>query len=98
MAAARERLGKHVSATTDKHTKMNGVLCAGRADELQGRQLGQSKSVLYWSLWRKGNSWKRVERESPFREDLSTEAEESLLLEAVTQGTGGWRHRGLEMT
>jgi hypothetical protein len=30
--AARERLGKHVSAATD--TKINGVICAVRAEKL----------------------------------------------------------------
>jgi hypothetical protein len=39
MAAARERFGKHVPAATD--TRFNGVACAGRAEELRGKQLGQ---------------------------------------------------------
>jgi hypothetical protein len=34
---------------------------------------------------RKKDNWKRFGREQPFREDLSAEAEESLLLEAVTR-------------
>jgi hypothetical protein len=34
---------------------------------------------------KKRGSWKRVEREPPFREDVSAEAEESPLLEAVTR-------------
>jgi hypothetical protein len=33
-AAARERLGKHVPAATDTHTRMNSVVCVGRAEEL----------------------------------------------------------------
>jgi hypothetical protein len=40
---------------------------------------GTIKSVLYGSLRRR----EAVGREPPFREDLSAEAEESLLLEAV---------------
>jgi hypothetical protein len=31
------------------------------------------------------NSWKRLVREAPFREDLSAEAEESPLLEVITR-------------
>jgi hypothetical protein len=31
-SVSRQRLGKHVPATTD--TRMNGVVCAGRAEEL----------------------------------------------------------------
>jgi hypothetical protein len=34
---------------------------------------------------KKGDSWKRVRREPPFREGLSTEAEEWSLLEAVNR-------------
>jgi hypothetical protein len=34
---------------------------------------------------KKRGSWKRVEREPLFREDISAEAEESPLLEAVTR-------------
>jgi hypothetical protein len=34
---------------------------------------------------KKGDSWKRVGREPPFREDFSAEAEESPPLEAVTR-------------
>jgi hypothetical protein len=32
--AAREQLGKHVPAATDMHTRVNVVVCAGRAEEL----------------------------------------------------------------
>jgi hypothetical protein len=39
MAAACKRLGKHVPAATD--TRMKSVVCAGRAEELEGRKLGQ---------------------------------------------------------
>jgi hypothetical protein len=46
---------------------------------------------LYGRLWRK----RTVGREPPFREDLSAEAEESPLLEAVTRErlvkTVGWK-------
>jgi hypothetical protein len=34
MAAARERLGKHVPAAINTHMRINGVVCAGRAEEL----------------------------------------------------------------
>jgi hypothetical protein len=36
-----------------------------------------------WKSVKKRDSWKRVEREPPLREDLSSEAEEFPLLEAV---------------
>jgi hypothetical protein len=52
------------------------------------RQFGATKSVLYESLKRVSDSqltdsWKRLGREQPFREDLG--AEESPLLEAVAK-------------
>jgi hypothetical protein len=34
MADARERLGKHVPTATDTHTRMNGGVCAGCAEQL----------------------------------------------------------------
>jgi hypothetical protein len=40
-AAAKERLGKHVPAAADTHTRMNGVIYACRAEELRGRHMGQ---------------------------------------------------------
>jgi hypothetical protein len=41
MADARERLGKHVPTATDTHTKMNGVVCAGR----RGKQISSVEAV-----------------------------------------------------
>jgi hypothetical protein len=38
-----------------------------------------------WEAVRKSDTRKRVRREPPFKEDLSAEAEESPLLEAVTR-------------
>jgi hypothetical protein len=43
MAAARKRLGKQVPAATEM--RMNGVVCAGRAEELKGRKLGQPSQL-----------------------------------------------------
>jgi hypothetical protein len=63
MAAARERLGKHVHAAADTNTKMKG---AGSAE------------------WGKGTVEKELEVRR-YSEDLSAEAEESPLLEAVTR-------------
>lgn len=40
-AVARKWLCNHVPDATDMHTTMNGVVCAGLAEELQGRQFGQ---------------------------------------------------------
>jgi hypothetical protein len=34
MAAAEKSLGKHVPVVTTTHTRINGVVCAGRAEEL----------------------------------------------------------------
>jgi hypothetical protein len=41
-----ERLGKHVPAATDTHTRINGIVCAGRAEELIRKKIGATKSVL----------------------------------------------------
>jgi hypothetical protein len=58
---------------------MNGVVYASRAEELYERQMGKEVSSVWESVK------KPVRREPPFREDLSAEAEESPLLEAVTR-------------
>jgi hypothetical protein len=58
---------------------MNGVVSIGRAEEL--KITGATKSVLYGNLRRKLT----VRWELRFRQDLSVEAEESPLLEAVTR-------------
>jgi hypothetical protein len=61
MAAARERFCKHVPAATDTHTRMNGVVCTGRAEELSGRQLGQPSQFSTGGCEEKGQleaSWK----------------------------------------
>jgi hypothetical protein len=47
-----ERLRKHIPGATDTHTRMNDVVYASRAEELQGRQLGQSSQYPVWSRGR----------------------------------------------
>jgi hypothetical protein len=48
MAAARERLGKHVPAATDTNMRIKGVDSAVRAEELL--TIGATKLILYWNL------------------------------------------------
>jgi hypothetical protein len=79
MAAARERLGKHVPVETAYKNEQCCLwgLCWG----VIRKTTGATKSVQCGSLWRKEFSWKGV----AVREDFSTEAEEQPLLEAVTR-------------
>jgi hypothetical protein len=51
MAASRERLGKHIHAATVTHTTIEVLLETGcfyivRAEELEGKQLGQTSQFL----------------------------------------------------
>jgi hypothetical protein len=57
------------------------VLRTRSATKCYKKTVDATKIVLYRSLWRKGS----VGREPSFREDFSTEAEDSPLLEAVTR-------------
>jgi hypothetical protein len=49
------------------------------------KTIGETKSVL-WESVKKRDSWKRDGREPPSRNDLSSETEESAMLETVTRG------------
>jgi hypothetical protein len=61
--------------------RMNGVVYAVRAEELYGRSLGQP-SQFCTEVCEENSS---IRREPTCREDLSEEADESPLLEAVTR-------------
>jgi hypothetical protein len=82
-------LGKHVPVATDMHT-MTEVLLetvfstrSVQKDYKEDNWANQVSSV--WEAVNKRDSWKRAGRERPFREELSAEAEESPLLEAIAR-------------
>jgi hypothetical protein len=74
-AVSRLRLGKHVPVATDTHVTIEGFL----ETVFTTRSVKRGYKEEYLS---KNSS---VGREPPFRKDLSVEAEESPLLEAVTR-------------
>jgi hypothetical protein len=84
MATARERLGKHIPRKRI-HIREWTVLSARTVprtyeEDNWGNRVSSVRQAVKWR-----ESWKRVEREPPFGEDLSAEAEDSPLLEAVTR-------------
>jgi hypothetical protein len=82
---SRQWFGKHVPAAMDTHaTKRYSwkrcflVPCKRAIRKRWGNRANSVRVTV-----KKRGSWKRVEREPPFREDLSAEAEESPLRETV---------------
>jgi hypothetical protein len=83
-AAARERVGKQVSAEMVSiwERTMLSVQAVPRC--FKKDSWGNHISTLQEAV-KKRDSWKRVEREQPFRQDLSVKADKSPLLEAITR-------------
>jgi hypothetical protein len=84
-----QRLGKHVPMATDMLATIEVLLeMVFSAESMHGCYKEDNWGNQVCSVReavKERDSWKKVGRDPPFREDLSVEAEESSLLKAVTR-------------